>query len=147
LWSFVPQEHKFWYTRLTGDLWRSIPIEGDALGRALRTLRVGKVRPAVQILIEERLLALPPLALILWLGWGIGYAVAAGLFTVGALRIRPRILSLFIAVTVFYVTFVPGPISQTRFRLPVTPLILVLVAFGALGRGTVRSEVAGPMPG
>lgn len=147
LWSFVPQEHKFWYTRLTGDSWRSIPIEGDALGRALRMLREGKVRPAVQILIEERLLALPPLALILWLGWGIGYAVAVGLFTVGALRVRPRILSLFIVVTIFYVTFVPGPISQTRFRLPVTPLILVLVAFGALGRGAVRSEVAGPMPG
>ncbi len=132
LWSFVPQEHRFWHAHLTGTPWEAIPIKGDALGRALRTLSEGQALSGIRILIRERLLALPPLALLLWLGWAIGYAVAAVLFTIGALRLRPRILPLFIVITIFYVTFVPGPISQIRFRLPVTPLILLLVAFGAL---------------
>ncbi len=133
LWSFVPQEHRFWYTRLTGDGWTSIPAEGDALGRAVRAFGEGDPLGAVNIMVDERLLALPPLALILWLGWGIGYTVVAVLFTRGALRLRPRILALFIVATILYVTFVPGPISQIRFRLPVTPLILLLVTVGALG--------------
>lgn len=38
LWSFVPQDHKFWYTQITGELWASLPVEGDALGRALRAI-------------------------------------------------------------------------------------------------------------
>jgi len=132
LWSLVPQEHRFWYTRLTGVPWTSIPTEGDALGRALRAVAAGKVGAAIWIIVDERLLALPPLALILWIGWGVGYVVAAVFFGVGAWRLRPRILSLFIMATIFYVTFVPGPISQIRFRLPVTPLILLLVAVGVL---------------
>ncbi|MGC9349573.1 MAG: ArnT family glycosyltransferase, partial [Anaerolineae bacterium] len=149
LWSLVPQEHKFWYTRLSGTPWSALPTEGDALGRALKALRVGDVGRGARILIEERLLALPPLALALWLGWGLLYAIGAVLFFVGALRMRPRILSFFFVATVFYVTFVPGPISQIRFRLPVTPLILLLMVLGALAlvspeshRTTLRFEEA-----
>ncbi|MGC9522905.1 MAG: ArnT family glycosyltransferase [Anaerolineae bacterium] len=131
LWSFVPQEHRFWYAHLTGTPWEAIPVEGDALGRALRTIGNGRVLAGIRILIRERLLALPPLALLLWVGWAIGYAVAAVLFARGALRLRPQVLPLFFVFTILYVTFVPGPISQIRFRLPVTPLILLLVAVGA----------------
>jgi 4-amino-4-deoxy-L-arabinose transferase-like glycosyltransferase len=126
--SFIPQEHRFWYTHLTGTPWEAIPIEGDALGRALRAMGAGQLLAGLQILIRERLLVLPPLALALWISWAVGYGIAAVLFIVGALRLRPRILSLFIVLTIIYVTFVPGPISQIRFRLPVMPLILLLVA-------------------
>ena len=100
--------------------------------RWLRAVAAGKVGAASWLIVDERLLALPPLALILWIGWGVGYVVAAVFFGVGAWRLRPRILSLFIMATIFYVTVVPGPISQIRFRLPVTPLILLLVAVGVL---------------
>ncbi len=133
LWSYVPQEHRFWYTRLTGELWTDLPAEGDALGRALREIRTGAVGRGVRTVYEDRVRALPPLALGLWLLWGIGYVIAGALAALGALWLRPRILSLFIAATIFYVTFVPGPISGTRFRLPVTPLILLLVVVGAAG--------------
>jgi hypothetical protein len=142
LWSYVPQEHRFWYTRLTGELWTDLPAEGDALGRALREIRSGAVGRGIRILYEERIQALPPLALALWLSWAIGYAAAGGLALLGVWRLRPRILSLFIAATIFYVTFVPGPISGTRFRLPVTPLILLLVVVGIMSvrAGYARSE-------
>ena len=134
LWSFVPQEHKFWTVWLTDAPW---PVEldsGDALGRALRAVGRGAVGDGVRIVVVERLLHLPPLARILWVAWGVGYMIATVLFVVGAIRLRPRLLSAFIVVTIFYVTFVPGPISQIRFRLPVVPLILLLVVVGLLGQ-------------
>jgi 4-amino-4-deoxy-L-arabinose transferase-like glycosyltransferase len=132
LWSLVPQEHKFWYTRLSGTPWSALPPEGDALGRALKAVRRGAIVEGARILIEERLLALPPLALALWVGWGLLYLTGAVGFVRGALRLRPRILSFFLVATVFYVTYVPGPISQIRFRLPVIPLILLLIVAGFL---------------
>ena len=59
------------------------------------------------------------------------FCAAAVLLVIGALWMRPRLLAAFLLITIFYVTFVPGPISQIRFRLPVTPAILLLVAVGA----------------
>ncbi|MBN2004989.1 MAG: glycosyltransferase family 39 protein [Anaerolineae bacterium] len=128
--SFIPQEHKFWYARLTQQDWAEIAPEGEAFGRALAALGRGRVGEAVRILYDERLRALPPLALAFWVGWSILYGAVAILFCRGALRMRPRLLALFLVITIFYVTFVPGPISQIRFRLPVTPLILLLAAAG-----------------
>lgn len=142
LWALVPQEHRFWYARLTGTPWESLPVEGDALGRAIQTARRSTLGEGVRLLLKERLLALPPLALTLWLGWGLMYAVAGGLLAVGALRLHPRIVTFFILATIFYVTFVPGPISQIRFRLPVTPLILLLVTVGLLGQPRARKAKA-----
>ena len=138
LWSFVPQEHKFWTVWLTGEPWPVAPHEGDAFGRALQAAAGGAVGEGVRIMIEERLLALPPLALALWVTWAILYGVVGILFVVGALRLRPRLLALFLVVTVFYVTFVPGPISQIRFRLPVVPIILLVATFGLL---SVKADV------
>jgi len=136
LWSFVPQEHRFWYERLAGQQWDTLPaLQGDALGRALKAVRRGQIVAGASLLVQERLLALPPLALMLWIGWGIGYFVGAILFCVGALQLKPRALALVFIATVFYVTFLPGPISQIRFRLPVVPIILVLIVVGVLGQG------------
>lgn len=130
LWSLVPQEHKFWYTRLSGTPWSALPAEGDALGRALKAVRRGAVVEGARILVRERLLALPPLALALWIGWGLLYVAGAVAFVIGALRLHPRILAFFLVATVFYVTYVPGPISQIRFRLPVIPIILLVIVTG-----------------
>jgi hypothetical protein len=127
--SFVPQDHKFWYTYLTGQVWEV--QQGDAFGRALAAVGRGEFGQAVRMVIDERLRSLPPLALAFWALWGVMYGAAAVLLVIGALRMRPRLLAAFLLITIFYVTFVPGPISQIRFRLPVTPAILLLVAVGA----------------
>lgn len=136
LWSFLPQDHKFWYALLSGQSWDELPAEGDAMGRALQAARRGDMAAAANALIRGRILALPPLALALWLGWGIGYLITAFLFFIGILRLcaakgPPRILALVFAATVFYVTFLPGPISHIRYRLPVVPIILLLAVIGA----------------
>ncbi|MEJ5309361.1 MAG: glycosyltransferase family 39 protein [Anaerolineae bacterium] len=130
LWSFVPQDHKFWYTHFTGQDWETAVPQSDVLGRALAALGRGEIGQAVQLVIDERLRGLPPLALAFWTLWGVMYGAAAVLLVIGALRMRPRLLAAFLLITIFYVTFVPGPISQIRFRLPVTPVILLLVARG-----------------
>jgi 4-amino-4-deoxy-L-arabinose transferase-like glycosyltransferase len=127
--SFIPQDHKFWYTYLTGQVWEV--QQGDAFGRALAAVGRGEFGQAVRMVIDERLRSLPPLALAFWVLWGVMYGTAAVLLVIGALRMRPRLLAAFLLITIFYVTFVPGPISQIRFRLPVTPAILLLVAVGA----------------
>lgn len=142
--SFVPQEHRFWYGRLSGVSWSALPLESDALGSALQAARQGRLWAAVRILVEKRLLALPPLALALWSGWGAGSVCAAVLFCAGVLGVRPRVLALILAGAVFYLTFLPGPISHVRFRLPVVPVIAVLVAAGAFSvRGGRASCLAG----
>ncbi len=138
--SFIPQEHKFWYTRLTQRDWTEVAPEGEALGRALAALGRGKVGEAARIVYDERLRALPPLALAFWVGWSILYLVVAVSFCRGALRVRPRLLTIFVLMTIFYVTFVPGPISQIRFRLPVTPLILLVAAAGVVDFGVGRRK-------
>jgi len=135
LWSFVPQDHKFWYTHLTGQEWEAAVPQSDVLGRALAALGRGEIGQAVRLVVEGRLRGMPPLALAFWVLWGVLYSAAAVLLVIGALRMRPRLLSAFLLITIFYVTFVPGPISQIRFRLPVTPVILLLVAVGTLRDG------------
>ncbi len=120
--------------RLYRPRWDELPTQqGDAHGRALTAARRGQVLTAVGTLVRERLLGLPPLALGLWLLWGLGYLASFVLFVGGALRLRPRVLALVLVATVFYVTFLPGPISQIRFRLPVVPAIIVLMVVGMGG--------------
>ncbi len=112
----------------------------------MQAARRGDVVAAANALIRERILALPPLALVLWVGWGIGYLTTAILFFIGVLRLcaakgPPRILALVFVATVFYVTFLPGPISHIRYRLPVVPLILLLAVVGAVRSSTIRRQI------
>ncbi len=149
LWSFLPQDHKFWYTLLAGQPWEALQPESDVFGRALGAARAGKLAAAVELVIRERLLALPPLALALWVGWGLGYLCVTILFFVGAARLglsphtakgASRVLMLVLVATVFYVTFLPGPISHIRYRLPVIPIILLLAVIGAMGSAPAATK-------
>lgn len=128
--SFVPQEHRFWYERLSGQSWTTLPIESNVLGNALDIAGQQHLGTAIKFIVQQRLLVLPPLALILGIGWAVSYILAAILFCIGVMTIRPRILSLIFSVTIFYITFIPGPISYIRFRLPVVPIILLLIVIG-----------------
>jgi 4-amino-4-deoxy-L-arabinose transferase-like glycosyltransferase len=137
--SFVPQEHRFWYGRFSGQSWSKLSLRGDALGRALDEARQGRLAGAARLLVRERLLALPPLALGFWLGWAAMHLIVIAAFCVGAWWLRPRILSLVFCFVVFYVTFLPGPISHVRFRLPVMPTILVVAGVGVLSLVRLRA--------
>jgi hypothetical protein len=78
---------------------------------------------------------LPPLALVLWLGWLAAYAASALLLARGTCRLprRPALL-LLVWGSVLYATFLPGPIADIRFRVPVAPLLVVLMALGMTPR-------------
>jgi len=53
------------------------------------------------------------------------------------LRRQPAVLFGLLA-TILYTVFLPGPISSLRFRVPVVPLIAVLMT---AGRGTQNDNV------
>lgn len=129
--SWVPQEHRYWYERLSGASWASLGSEEGVFGKALARLRATGPISALAYVWRARFGALPPLALALWLGWLAAYAIAALLLLRGTGRWRhlPVVLCL-VWGTILYVTFLPGPIADIRFRAPVAPLLVVIMALG-----------------
>jgi 4-amino-4-deoxy-L-arabinose transferase-like glycosyltransferase len=127
--SWVPQEHRFWYGRLAGSAWDSLGSEEAVFGQALQRLRTAGPAAAFGFVWRSRFAALPPLALTLWLGWLLAYTVSAVLLARATWRWRSRpALLLLCWGTILYATFLPGPIGDIRFRVPVAPLLVVLMA-------------------
>ena len=133
--SWVPEEHRFWYGWLTGRSWDSLDTQEGVFGPALGRLRAGGLGAALGYLWQVRVAALPPLALALWLGWLLAYAASALLLVRATWRWRqcPALLLLCWG-TVLYATFLPGPIADIRFRVPVAPMLIVLMALGVAPR-------------
>ncbi len=129
--SWAPQEHRYWFGRLSGRSWDSLDTEEGVLGQALARLRASGLGVAVAYAWQARVASLPPLALALWLGWLLAYALSALLLVRGAWRWRrqPALLGLCWGA-VLYATFLPGPIGDIRFRAPVVPRLIVLMALG-----------------
>ncbi len=140
--SWVPHEHQFWYERLSGQPWGALGSETGVVNEAVRRWRAGDPRGAWDHIWQERFVGLPPLGLALWLGWLLAYAGAALLIARGTWRLRgqPDVLWLGWAA-VLYTTFLPGPIADVRFQVPVMPLLLALLAAG-LGRGPTAPRQA-----
>jgi hypothetical protein len=61
-------------------------------------------------------------------------------------RCQPALLVLFWG-TILYVTFLPGPIGDIRFRVPVVPWLLVLMAAGFCRPSLPRARSGAPMAG
>lgn len=131
--AFIPREHRVWYEDLTGQPWDSIPNRGGGISEARAALSQGDVVGAGQVLIERQILALPPLAASLRTGWLVTYFGLMALSLIGAWRLRPWAVLLVFGVTIFYLTFLPGPITYVRFWLPIIPLGLILAAVGVWG--------------
>jgi hypothetical protein len=130
--SWVPQEHRFWYFVLTGRSWESLGTAEGVLGQAVERWRAVGPQEALQFVWQARFASLPPLALALWLGWLLAYALSAVLLARGTWMLRhcPAVLVLCWG-SVLYTAFLPGPIAHIRFRLPVVPLLIALMTVGA----------------
>lgn len=136
--AWVPQEHRFWYGRLEGQPWSSLGSEEGVLGQALVRLRSDGPSAALAYVWQARFAGLPPLALALWWGWLLAYLVSAVLLVRGTWRLRGCPAGLLLCWgTILYATFLPGPIGDIRFRVPVVPLLITLMALGA-ARPVVR---------
>lgn len=105
--SWFPHQHRVWYEHLTGQEW--------ALGQEN----------------GERTLPLTLLAVFLALLWHISFVLLAVLCVIGIHNLKNNIpFLLFFGSCLFYLTFLPGPMSGDRFRFPAVPLITVVVAIG-----------------
>jgi 4-amino-4-deoxy-L-arabinose transferase-like glycosyltransferase len=145
--AWIPQEHRFWYEFLSGQSWAELQTAEGAAGQALNVLRHEGLAAALRFLWQERVAKLPPLALALWYGWLLAYLMSAVLLGLGTWRLRgdPGLLWL-VWGTVFYVTFLPGPISAVRFRVPVAPLLIAVMAVGAQRLFFVMRRIRAPWP-
>jgi hypothetical protein len=145
--SWVPQEHRFWYGVLAGQSWDSLGSAEGVLGQALAAGRAWGPWAALRFVWQARFASLPPLALALWLGWLLAYAVSGLLLAVGTWRLRhqPALLGLLWG-TILYSTFLPGPIAHVRFRVPVAPALILVMAAGWLSdaRRPAREEAHAP---
>jgi 4-amino-4-deoxy-L-arabinose transferase-like glycosyltransferase len=129
--SWVPQEHRFWYGQLAHRSWDSLHSEEGVLRQAFVRLRSGGPMAAAQYVWRARFADLPPLARALWLGWLAAYAASAALLALGTWRWRDTPALLWLCWSpILYSTFLPGPIAEIRFRVPVVPLLLVVMAAG-----------------
>ncbi len=103
--GLIPQEQFYWYERLTGE---QLASGGGWASK-------------------------PPLALVLWAIWLVGYGLMyLGLIaSVVVLRKQPHLLIVLAALLVIGL-FLPGPLAYVRFRVPIAPLMAIMATVGAL---------------
>jgi hypothetical protein len=129
--SWVPQEHRFWYQVLSGRSWDSLGSEEGVLGQALERFRSDGVSAALAFVWQARVASLPPLAFGLWSGWIVASLIGVVLSVRGLWRFRDQPAFVFLCLaTIFYVTFLPGPIAYLRFQVPVAPMLIVFMVGG-----------------
>ena len=124
--SWVPQEHRFWYGRLTGRAWEDLGTPEGVLGQALALGKRAGWGAAVRFVWQARVVGLPPLAQALWLGWLVAYVVSGGLLAWGTWRCRlpvtPLLIALMAAALPVAWRHFPAPIQGLKFRVQIMPL-------------------------
>jgi 4-amino-4-deoxy-L-arabinose transferase-like glycosyltransferase len=119
LHGLPPQDHRYWYQLFTGETWESV-VPGGMFAAFFK----------------DSGYPVPLLAVTLFVFFAAAYALAYALAMVGTWRLyhTEPVLVLAIVAFVVYMIFLPGPISQERFRVPIVPLACVLMA-SAVYRG------------
>jgi 4-amino-4-deoxy-L-arabinose transferase-like glycosyltransferase len=137
-----PQTYRVCYRRFAGRPWPPDVLD-DAAILSLRALVTGRPVQAGEILAWERWIRIDPFQRLVWWGTLAGQVIGLGLMGCGVWRLRHRpALVLLLLATIGYVLWMPGPIAYERFRVPVTGLILALVAVAGVGgqRARVRAR-------
>jgi hypothetical protein len=131
-WWF-PYEYRYWYSRITRSDWpwfeAQVEAVSESIGQALRLRQpMGAWQLFWQWATEEALWH----AGVFWLAWHLFFFVQLALVVLGVwhLRSEPAILFVLLAA-MLYMTLHTGPIGYERFRVPVVPLVAVLVGVGA----------------
>jgi len=129
--SWAPENFAHWYHQLGLGEWSDTGVPGGGYANAIEFAWYGDWSAAIAEAIVNPWKRLPPAARVLWFGWGAAYAIGGLLALRGAWRLRRQPMALFgLLATILYTVFLPGPISSLRFRVPVAPLIAVLMAAG-----------------
>lgn len=101
---------------------------------ALRLLASGRILPALDVAWRGRIALLPPLAVVLLVMAGLQLLVV--LLGIALSLFRRRLgAAAWLLLPLLYLTLLPGPVGEARFRAPVEPLLCILAVIGfAAGR-------------
>jgi hypothetical protein len=129
-----PQTYKVCYARFSGQAWPP-DILDDAVIHVGRAIGRGDWAEAGRIIAQERGHKFDVLRGVTWWGTFGGQVLGLIMALRGARRLwathpgrRQPVLAVAIPLTVGYVLLVPGPIAYERFLVPVTSLIVALIA-------------------
>jgi 4-amino-4-deoxy-L-arabinose transferase-like glycosyltransferase len=129
--SWAPENFAHWYHQLGWGEWSNTGLPSGGYANAIEYAWYGDWGAAIAEAIINPWERLSPVARVLWFGWGAAYAFGGMLALRGAWQLRRQPVALFgLLATILYIVFLPGPISSLRFRVPVVPLIAVLMAAG-----------------
>ena len=109
-----PQEQFYWYEQITGEVGASsAPPDASPV---------------------QRLLHRPPLLLFMWLIWLGGYTVIYVGVATGLLFMLRQSPGTFVVMLALLLSgfFLPGPLADVRFRVPVVPYVVLLYTTGLL---------------
>ncbi len=112
-----PQEHRYWFAQFSGRTWDSVMPGG------MRSCFAA-----------GRLDEVPLLAFFLLACSGSLYLFGWSGMTIGAWRLFSRHAPFLVGAILFaaYVVFLPGPILYERFRVPIQPLVCLLIACASI---------------
>ena len=139
--NWAPENFAHWYHQLGLGEWSDTGVPSGGYANAIEYAWYGDWGAAIAEAIINPWKRLSPVARMIWFGWGAAYALGGLLALRGAWQLRRQPVALFgLLATILYTVFLPGPISSLRFRVPVVPLIAVLMAAGygaqeAVGKG------------
>jgi hypothetical protein len=129
--SWAPENFAHWYHHLGLGEWSNTGVPGGGYANAIEFAWYGDWGAALAEAIVNPWKKLTPVARVIWFGWGVVYVFGGLLALRGVWQLRHQPAALFgLLATILYTVFLPGPISSLRFRVPVVPLIAVLMAAG-----------------
>jgi len=129
--SWAPENFAHWYHQLGLGEWGDTGVPGGGYANAIEYAWSGDWGVALAEAIINPWKRLSPVARAIWFGWGAAYAIGGILALRGVWQLRHQPVALFgLLATILYTVFLPGPISSLRFRVPVVPLLTVLMAAG-----------------
>jgi 4-amino-4-deoxy-L-arabinose transferase-like glycosyltransferase len=131
--SWAPENFAHWYHQLGLGEWSDTDVSGGGYANTIEYAWSGDWGSAIAEAIISPWKGLSPVARVIWFGWGAAYALGGLLTLRGVWQLRRQSAMLFgLLATILYTVYLPGPISSLRFRVPVVPLIAVLMAAGGM---------------
>ena len=129
LHSWMPEEYVRWHKILSGQ----DRTYSDTLTTQVWDLvRQGEFGQALAAARQGHTFGQMLLAFALWLGWVSVYIFGGVLLVKGSWRLKNSAFTLLVWGCLLYLTFLPGPISDLRFRFPMVPLLNGVMAVGII---------------
>ena len=132
---FVHSELAYWARLFYGYQREELRRMSFVSKPALRLVLTGKLREAWRLVLRERIEVLPKCLIFIWLFTSIYELIVYILGVRGAIFLFSKNRSFFwlVLITIFYLAFMPGPVGDARFRVPIEPFLAILAGFGAYG--------------